>query len=224
MNVKLTLENVTLPLAGFTLKVNLIFTAPVTGVRGPSGAGKTSLIEIIAGLRRPTTGRVVLNKHILCDASARLHLPPEKRRVGYVPQDLALFPHLSTRANLYYGYREETSSAGHAERVIDLLEVRPLLSRAVHNLSGGEKQRVALGRALLASPQLLLLDEPLSSLDDRLKEKILPYLLSIREELHLPMIYVTHSQAELQTMCDEVITVEEGCVTAERQGDSALSE
>ena len=224
MNLKLTLENVTLPLAGFTLKADLIFTAPVTGVRGPSGAGKTSLIEIIAGLRRPATGRVVLNEHVLCDAAARLHLPPEQRQVGYVPQDLALFPHLSTRANLYYGYREEEASARHAERVIDLLEVRPLLPRAVHHLSGGEKQRVALGRALLASPQILLLDEPLSSLDDRLKEKILPYLLSIREELHLPMIYVTHSQAELKTMCDEVITVEEGCATSERRGDSAPSE
>jgi molybdate transport system ATP-binding protein len=224
MMLTLRLENITLPLASFTLKADLALSAPVTGVRGSSGAGKTSLIEIIAGLRKPATGRVVLNDRVLCDASSRFHLPPEKRRVGYVPQDLALFPHLSTRANLYFGFREGESPAGHAERVIDLLEVRPLLARRVHSLSGGEKQRIALGRALLASPQILLLDEPLSSLDDRLKEKILPYLLSIREEFHLPMIYVTHSSAELKTMCDEVITVEEGRITEEQRGDATSSE
>lgn len=213
MTLKLQLENVSLPLAEFTLGANLTLTAPVTGIRGPSGAGKTSLIEIIAGLRRPASGRIVLNDHVLCDTTARLHLAPEHRRVGYVPQDLALFPHLSTRANLYYGHRPHGSTTGHADHIIDLLEIRPLLTRRVHHLSGGEKQRVALGRALLASPQILLLDEPLSSLDDRLKEKILPYLLSIREDLHLPMIYVTHSQRELQTICDEVLSVEDGRVT-----------
>lgn len=213
MTLKLQLENVSLPLAEFTLSVNLTLTAPVTGIRGPSGAGKTTLIEIIAGLRRPVSGRIVLNDHVLCDTAAKVHLAPEHRRVGYVPQDLALFPHLSTRSNLYYGHRPNGSATSHADHVIDLLEIRPLLTRRVHNLSGGEKQRVALGRALLASPQILLLDEPLSSLDDRLKEKILPYLLSIREDLHLPMIYVTHSQKELQTICDEVLTVEEGRVS-----------
>jgi molybdate transport system ATP-binding protein len=212
MTLKLQLENISLPLAEFTLSANLTLSAPVTGIRGPSGAGKTSLIEIIAGLRRPASGRIVLNDHVLCDTVAKVNLAPEHRRVGYVPQDLALFPHLSTRANLYYGHRPNGSATNHADHIIDLLELRPLLTRRVHNLSGGEKQRVALGRALLASPQILLLDEPLSSLDDRLKEKILPYLLSIREDLHLPMIYVTHSQKELQTICDEVLTVEEGRV------------
>jgi len=213
MTLKLQLENVSLPLSEFSLKADLTLTAPVTGIRGPSGAGKTSLIEIIAGLRRPASGRIVLNDHVLCDTAARVNLAPELRRVGYVPQDLALFPHLSTRANLYYGHRPNGSATSHADHVIDLLEIRPLLARRVHNLSGGEKQRVALGRALLASPQILLLDEPLSSLDVRLKERILPYLLSIREDLHLPMIYVTHSQKELQTICDEVLTVEEGRIT-----------
>lgn len=214
--MKLLLEDVTLPLAGFTLAVNLDLHAPVTGLQGPSGAGKTSLLEVIAGLRRPASGRVVLNSQVLDDASTKRHVAPEQRNVGYVPQDLALFPHLSVRANLYYGFLRtprDDSKHAYAERVIDLLEIRALLQRRIQGLSGGEKQRVTLGRALLASPQILLLDEPLTGLDDRLKEKILPYLQGIRSELGVPMIYVTHSGTELELLCDEVLRVDEGKVS-----------
>lgn len=214
--MKLRLDHITLPLAEFTLEADLELSAPVTGIRGPSGAGKTSLLEVIAGLRRPATGSVQLNERVLVDTATRIHLPPEQRRVGYVPQDLALFPHLSTRANLFYGLRtldenpDTPYQKNFPDHVIDLLELRPLLHRRIPNLSGGEKQRVALGRALLASPQILLLDEPLSSLDDRLKEQIIPYLQEIRREFQVPIIYVTHSQKELEAMCDEVLVMERG--------------
>lgn len=209
--MSLIIQNLVLPLADFTLRVGAAeFSAPVTGLSGPSGAGKTSLLELIAGLRRPVRGSITLDGRGLTDTAARLFLPPEKRRVGYVPQDLALFPHLSALANLRYGFQPDAAGLELLEKVIDALELRPLVKRSIANLSGGEKQRVALGRALLARPGVLLLDEPLSNLDERLKEKILPYLHKIRGEFQVPMIYVTHSQAELSGLCDEVWLMREG--------------
>jgi len=206
--MSLVLENIVLPLAEFTLEVDLKLTAAVTGLTGPSGAGKTTLLEIIAGLRRPQQGSIRLDGEKLTDAGARHFLAPEKRRVGYVPQDLALFPHLDVRANLCYGLRHD--EGGLLEKVIEVLELPTLVKRSIAGLSGGEKQRVALGRALLAGPRILLLDEPLSNLDDRLKGKILPYLHRIRREFAVPMIYVSHSKAELGGLCDEVLVMREG--------------
>ena len=212
--MNLSFENVTLPLAEFTLTVNTSFNSPSTGLSGPSGAGKTSLLELIAGLRQPASGVIRLNDIVLADAGQRYALPPEKRRVGYVPQDLALFPHLSVRQNLFFGHESKNASGSLAgpesERVIALLEIQPLLDRRVHAISGGEKQRVALGRALLAAPRLLLLDEPLSNLDARLKARILPYLQAIRQELALPILHVSHSGEELDMLCDEVRFMDRG--------------
>ena len=206
--MSLVIENLVLELADFTLHVDLKLNAPVTGLTGPSGAGKTSLLELIAGLRRPQQGSITLDGQRLTDVASRQFLVPEKRRVGYVPQDLALFPHLNVRSNLRFGLRHD--DGGLLGKVIEVLELSSLTRRSIMSLSGGEKQRVAIGRALLAGPRILLLDEPLSNLDDRLKGIILPYLHRIRSEFAVPMIYVTHSKAELGELCDEILTMHEG--------------
>ena len=210
--MNLCFENVTLPLAEFTLSVDAIFTAQTTGLSGPSGAGKTTLLELIAGLRRPATGVIRLDETVLADVGEKFSLPPEKRHIGYVPQDLALFPHLNVRKNLFFGHRTipDQGLASDPERVISLLEIGPLLDRHIHAISGGERQRVALGRALLAGPRLLLLDEPLSNLDARLKGRILPYLQAIRHEFALPILHVSHLREELNALCDEVRFMERG--------------
>jgi len=208
--VSLHLKNIALPLADFVLEVDVKLTGPVTGLSGPSGAGKTSLLELIAGLRRPSQGSITLDGGALFDKGAKICLPPEKRHVGYVPQDLALFPHLNALSNLRYGFQPDEAGDALLGRVIEVLELGTLTRRSIASLSGGEKQRVALGRALMARPKILLLDEPLSNLDNRLKARILPYLHKIRTEFAVPMIYVTHSQAELGELCDQVLSMRTG--------------
>jgi molybdate transport system ATP-binding protein len=209
--MSLRLDHIELPLADFTLRVDLNLTAAVTGLFGPSGAGKTSLLEMVAGLRRPSAGKIQLHDRVLDDIANRRHLAPEHRGVGYVPQDLALFPHLSARSNLYFGH--SAASQVPADKVVEILELSPLLDRRIHQLSGGERQRIALGRALLASPRFLLLDEPLSSLDQRLKERVLPYLQAVREAFSIPMLYVSHAREEMEALCDEVVHLDAGQCT-----------
>ena len=155
------------------------------------------------------------------DLDTRLFLPPEKRGVGYVPQDLALFPHLSVRKNLIYGHRPGNASPGISlEHVAEVLEITPLLDRSIGALSGGQKQRVAFARALLSSPRLLLMDEPLASLDQDLKLKIIPYLQRIRDEFKVPMLYVSHSPDEVVALCDQVILMRDGkCLRTSRPQD-----
>lgn len=215
--MKLVLQNLRLPLASFDLRVDATIERPVTAIFGPSGAGKTSLMEIIAGLRRRHEGRVIFNNRILADASQGIFVPPERRAIGYVPQDGALFPHLNVRANLLYGYRGPQpgapSSALTLEHVSEVLEITTVLSRSVGDLSGGEKQRVALGRALLAAPTLLLLDEPLAGIDAPLRGRLIPYLARIRDEFKVPMIYISHSPNEVMTLCDEVLVLSRGELT-----------
>jgi molybdate transport system ATP-binding protein len=190
--MSLLLKNISLPLAHFTLEVDVEVRSRITAIFGPSGAGKTSLLDLLAGLRRAPSAMIQLDGRVLTDTTKRLFVPTHQRGIGYVPQDLALFPHLSVRQNLLFGCK----SGGGAnplfnfERVVDVLEIRPLISRGVTELSGGEKQRVALARALLASPHLLLLDEPLASLDAPLKTKIIPYLTRVRDEFRIPMLCV----------------------------------
>lgn len=208
--MSLRLQNITHRLPEFSLEADVEITAPITGLYGPSGAGKTTFLEIVAGLRRPERGSVVLHGRALTDVAQRVYLPIEHRRVGYVPQDLALFPHLNAEQNLHYGFKGHESELASPQRVIEVLELTALLPRPVQRLSGGEQQRVALGRALLAQPQILLLDEPLSNLDDRLKERILPYFKLIQSEFKVPILYVTHSRAELSAICDATIQLERG--------------
>lgn len=184
----------------FSLQITQQFSAPITGVLGASGSGKSTLLALVAGLLKPQQGHILLNGKSLCDTRARTWVPPHQRHIGLVFQDGQLLPHLSVRQNLLYGF----NNLAPAQRrfslaaIIELLEIGPLLERKPAQLSGGEKQRVALGRAVLYSPELLLLDEPLSALDERLKQQILPFFLRIYDECKIPMLYVTHALSELE--------------------------
>jgi len=212
--MSLLLKNVSLPLAHFTLEVDLEVRPRVTAVFGPSGAGKTSLLDLIAGLRTARRAFIQLDDRVLTDTDGDIFVPAHRREIGYVPQDLALFPHLSVRGNLLYGRKSAGAGAPlfGFERVVEVLEIQPLVSRGVTELSGGEKQRVALARALLASPRLLLLDEPLASLDAPLKAKIIPYLARIRDEFRIPMLFVTHDRFEALALADELVVLLDGRV------------
>ncbi len=210
--MKLLLKNIALPLAEFTIELNLELNSQITAIFGPSGAGKTSVLDLIAGLRHPSSAFIQLDERLLTDTATAMAVPPRLREIGYVPQDLALFPHLSVRQNILYGRRaaSENNPLFSFEHVSDLLEIQSLAQRAVTDLSGGEKQRVALARALLTSPRLLLLDEPLASLDLNLKSKVLAYLAQIRDEFRLPMLYVSHDREEVHALCDEVLKLDRG--------------
>jgi molybdate transport system ATP-binding protein len=215
--MNLRLNQIVLPLADFVLEVDVTITSQVTALCGPSGAGKTSLLDLIAGLRRPKSALIQLHDRVLTDTSTGRTVPARHRQLGYVPQDLALFPHLSVRGNLLYGHKQESDQGSNAlfsyVHVTEVLEIQTLADRGVKNLSGGEKQRVALARALLISPRLLLLDEPLANLDRPLRAKIIPYLMRIRDEFRMPMIYVTHDLDEIRPLCDHVLTLERGKFT-----------
>lgn len=206
--MNLVFENSSLRLGALELQVSAGLQGAITGVFGPSGSGKTSLLELVAGLRRPDRGRIVLDGVTLADAENRIFVPARKRAVGYVPQDLALFPHLNVRENVLYGMKKPDSRR--QAKLISLLALETLWNRFPATLSGGERQRVAFARALFASPRILLLDEPLASLDDTLKEGILSYLKLVRDELRVPMLYVTHSPAEVVDLCDEVLVLQHG--------------
>ncbi|HXB58141.1 MAG TPA: ATP-binding cassette domain-containing protein [Candidatus Acidoferrales bacterium] len=212
--MNLLLKNISLPLAPFTLKVDIEIHGRVTVVFGPSGAGKTSLLDLVAGLRRPPSAFIQLEDRLLTDTSQNIYVPSRHRGIGYVPQDLALFPHLSVRQNLLYGHKSNgvANPLFSFEHVTKVLEIEPLVSRGVTELSGGEKQRVALARALLSSPGLLLLDEPLASLDAPLKAKIIPYLTRIRDEFQVPILCVTHDRDEALALADEIIILINGQV------------
>jgi molybdate transport system ATP-binding protein len=179
----------------------------VLGLFGPSGAGKTTLLEAIAGIRQPTRGEIVIGGVTLFSSEAGIDVPARHRRIGYVPQDALLFPHMSVRGNLLFG---ATSSKLEVASVAEMLEIAPLLDRWTLGLSGGERQRVALGRALMTHPALLVMDEPLAAVDRARRERILPYLLRIRRELHVPLVYVTHDAQELEQIADRILVMEEG--------------
>ncbi|MGA2685487.1 MAG: molybdenum ABC transporter ATP-binding protein [Verrucomicrobiota bacterium] len=212
--MSLLLKNISLPLADFTLEVEVEMHRPVTALFGPSGAGKTSLLDLIAGLRAARSAFIQLDGCTLTDTAQKISVPAHQRGIGYVPQDLALFPHLSVRRNLLYGQKSGGANdpAFRFEHVAEVLEIQPLVARGVTELSGGEKQRVALARALLASPRLLLLDEPLASLDAPLKAKIIPYLARVRDEFRIPMLCVTHDRSEALALADEMVVLVDGKV------------
>jgi molybdate transport system ATP-binding protein len=191
----------------FTLDIHANLDRPVTALFGPSGAGKTTVLDAIAGLRTPSSGSIRIEGRTLFERG-RVNLPPHRRHVGYVAQDVALFPHLSVRSNVLYGRREGQKLS--LETVAGMLEIEMLLDRRVPQLSGGEKQRVALARALMSAPELLLLDEPLAAVDVERRRRILPYLERVRDELRVPIVYVTHDPAEARQLASEVIVLENG--------------
>lgn len=186
----------------------------ITALFGRSGSGKTSMIRMIAGLTRPNEGRIVLDGEILTDTAQRIFVPRHRRRFGYVFQEARLFPHLSVRHNLFYGrwFAPRSGKTESLDRIVALLGIEDLLERSPQKLSGGEKQRVAIGRALLSSPRLLLMDEPLAALDDARKAEVMPYLERLRDEMDIPIVYVSHSVGEVMRLADRVIVMRDGRV------------
>jgi len=216
-------------LGEFSLAVKFAPAEGVTALFGPSGSGKSSIANLIAGLIRPDRGRIELDGTVLFDAASRIDVPPHRRRVGYVFQEGRLFPHISVRRNLDYGRWMSGHARDDAEtsRVVAMLDIGHLLDRRPGKLSGGERQRIAIGRALLMQPRFLLLDEPLASLDAGRKDEILPYLLRLRDDEKVPMLYVSHNAAELRRIATSVVRIADGRVTAQgglellATGDSA---
>ena len=207
-------------LANFELDLDAAFDARVTSIFGPSGSGKTTLLDAIAGLRNIAAGEIEVGGRTFFSSSRGINLSPQERAVGYVPQEGALFPHLSVKKNVLFGSERNSSKQPRVitmDHVIEVLQIRSLLDRPVTQLSGGEAQRVALARAILSHPQLLLLDEPLAALDVGLKEKILPYLARVRDEFSLPIIYVTHNMSEVLTLADWVLMIRQGRLIAQGQ-------
>ena len=203
-------------LGHFNLEVAFATEGRVTGLFGSSGAGKTSLVSLIAGLETPDRGHITIDGERLVDTAAGLDVPPHRRRIGYVFQDARLFPHLDVAQNLDYGRRMNALSRDPAQerRIADLLDIGTLLRRRPGALSGGERQRVALGRALLSRPRLLLLDEPLGALDDERKAEILPYLVRLRDVADIPMVYVSHDPDEMRQLATDVVILKRGRVAA----------
>jgi molybdate transport system ATP-binding protein len=207
---------VTKRLPDFILDTEFASDAGVTALFGRSGAGKTTLVNAIAGLMRPDEGRIEVNGDCVFDSTRGVDVPTERRRVGYVFQDGRLFPHLTVRGNLDYGYALAAPAERYVtlKKVVDLLGLGALLDRRPANLSGGEKQRVAIGRALLASPRVLLMDEPLAALDNQRKHEILHYIESLHAEIKVPFVYVTHSVDEILRLADVVVLMAAGKVVA----------
>ncbi|MFC3614507.1 molybdenum ABC transporter ATP-binding protein [Lutimaribacter marinistellae] len=208
-------------LPGFALDVRFDAPPGVTVLFGRSGSGKTSIVNAVAGLLRPDDGRVAVDGDVLLDTARNVWMPPHRRRLGYVFQEARLFPHMTVRQNLLYGrwFAPRNARAEDPDHVIDMLGIVHLLGRRPAALSGGERQRVAIGRALLAAPRLILADEPLAALDDARKSEILPYLERLRDEVAIPILYVTHSAAEVARLATSVVALQDGRVI--RQGPAA---
>jgi molybdate transport system ATP-binding protein len=204
-------------LGGFTLDATFQSRGRLTALFGPSGSGKTSLVKVVAGLIRPDEGHVRIDGEPLVDREAGVFLPPHRRRLGYVFQEARLFPHLTVRNNLLFGHRflpRALRKPAELDKVLELLGIGHLLGRRPGGLSGGEKQRVAIGRALLAQPRLLLMDEPLASLDEARKAEILPYLEKLRDEAGIPIVYVSHAMVEVARLASTVALVDAGQIVA----------
>jgi molybdate transport system ATP-binding protein len=201
----------------FALRVHFELPTPgVVALFGRSGCGKSSLVNIIAGLLAPDAGSIALDDFVLLDTDRGTNVPPERRRIGYVFQDARLFPHLSVAANLRYAQKRAVGAPYVSlDAVTGLLDLASLMDRRTHQLSGGERQRVAIGRALLTQPRLLLLDEPLAALDGARREEVLPYLGTLRDQLAIPMVYVTHDFDDVLRLATHIVLMEAGSVIAQ---------
>lgn len=212
---------VTKSFGGFRLHADFTASGNRIGIFGESGSGKSTLVNMVAGLVPPDEGEIVLDGETLYSSAGRRDLPPERRRIAVVFQHPCLFPHLSVRANLLYGWKRCAVANRQIgiDDIVDVLKIGHLLERGVNNLSGGEKQRVALGRALLSNPRLLLMDEPLSALDDTLRFQIIPYLRGACEAFAIPYLFISHSLVEMRLMTDRVIVFEKGRQAADTSPD-----
>jgi molybdate transport system ATP-binding protein len=211
--MKLKFKAVRLPLAHFALDLEFEIEATSIGVFGESGSGKTSLLDLLAGVRRAPHGTIQLDELILQNGAE--FLPPNQRAIGYVPQDLALFPHLNVRKNIFYGAKRRSPAASNrisVERVISALNLGNLLERRIDDLSGGEKQRVALARAIASRPNLILLDEPFTALDPKLRSTGVELVRQLRREFSIPFLVVSHTQSELRSLCDILVEIGTGKV------------
>jgi molybdate transport system ATP-binding protein len=208
--------DIALDQGGFSLDVRFEREAGLIALAGPSGAGKTTVVNAIAGLVKPRRGRIALDTTVLFDSAKGIDVPVHQRRLGYVFQEGRLFPHLSVQGNLDYGLAltPRTERRLDPAAVVELLGIGNLLHRRPANLSGGERQRVAIGRALLVSPRLLLMDEPLASLDRARKGQIIPYIERLRDDLAIPIVYVSHADDEVRRLATSIVTLEDGRVVA----------
>ncbi|PKN18584.1 MAG: molybdenum ABC transporter ATP-binding protein [Deltaproteobacteria bacterium HGW-Deltaproteobacteria-6] len=201
----------------FFLDVDFTIEGDRIGIFGPSGCGKSTLVSLIAGLTDPDRGRILINGQPVFDRESKVNIHAQHRRIGMVFQRPHLFPHLSVRANLLYGYKRcaEDQRKITLEHLVDVLQIGDLLHRGVNNLSGGEQQRVAIGRAVLSNPRMLIMDEPLSALDDSLKFQIIPFLKKSCEAFAIPYLFISHSLTEMRIMTERVLSMTDGCVTGQ---------
>ncbi len=202
------------PLGETLIDVDFQTNSRLTALFGKSGSGKSSITNMIAGLVKPSQGRIVFEGHVLFDSELRLNVPTHKRRIGYVFQEGLLFPHFTVEQNLDYG-RRFNGPVSAPSNIISLLGLDALLNRKPINLSGGEKQRVAIGRALMSNPSLLLMDEPMASLDEARKAEILPYIEILRDEIKIPIIYISHSVEEVMRLAGDVVHIDSGKIVAQ---------
>jgi molybdate transport system ATP-binding protein len=197
----------------FALAADIVTDGRVVGLFGRSGSGKTTILRCLAGLLRPDSGRIAFDGRVLFDSARSINLPARHRRVGLVFQDGLLFPHMSVRQNLLYGAWARALPPAALDRTVALLGLEPLLGRAPRRLSGGERQRVAIGRALLSDPLILLMDEPVTAIDQEKRSEILPYLEVLTRESAIPMLYVSHALPEIERLADRIVRIEAGRVT-----------
>ena len=204
--------DVELPRREFLLKLQADFGRGTVGIFGPSGAGKTSLFHLLAGLEKPASGSIVLNGRVLSNVDRKIHVPPHKRRIGVVFQEKLLFPHMKVRDNLLFGqkYVEKSRGKFSLEEVASLMNLTELLDAYPRDISGGEEQRVGIGRALLTSPEMLLLDEPFNAVDTQLRRAILPYIKKAGDELNIPMLVISHDLPDIQRLTDQVFIIDKG--------------